>query len=156
MIALALGSALTFGAADFWGGLASRRAPSAAVVVAAQSLSLPFILGWVLLSPATASGADLLWGAASGAAGAAGVLFLYKGLADGRMSVVAPLTGLIAAGIPVIASPLLGETPGRIALIGIVIALGAIALVSREGGSTATQAPVRMTRSAMVAVAVAS
>lgn len=157
VIALALGSALTFGAADFWGGLASRRAPSAGVVVTAQTISLPVVLAWCLLSTASASTADLLWGAASGAAGAAGVLLLYKGLADGRMSVVAPLTGLVAAGLPVLASPLLGEVPSALALVGIVIALAAIALVSREGEAHADDHTVsEMSRGAMVGVAVVS
>ncbi|MBW3537191.1 MAG: DMT family transporter [Actinobacteria bacterium] len=157
VIALALGSALTFGAADFWGGMASRRAPSAAVVVTAQTISLAVLLTWVLLSPAAAATSDLLWGAASGVAGGAGVLLLYKGLADGRMSVVAPLTGLVAAGIPVVASPLLGEVPSRPALAGIAIALVAIALVSREGERhEADKTVTAMTRRAMVSVAVAS
>lgn len=157
VIALALGSALTFGAADFWGGLASRRAPSAGVVATAQALSLPVVLGWCLLSSSSATPADLLWGAASGAAGAAGVLLLYKGLADGRMSVVAPLTGLVAAALPVIASPLLGEVPSALALVGIVIALAAIALVSREGNPHEDDETMsEMTRGGMVAVAVAS
>lgn len=157
VILLALGSAFSFGAADFWGGLASRRAPSAGVVAVAQALGLPVVLGWALLSSPSAGGADLLWGAASGVAGAAGVLFLYKGLADGRMSVVAPLTGLVAAGLPVLASPLLGEVPSALALVGIAIAMGAIALVSREGDPHAEDETVAtMTRRGMVAVAVAS
>lgn len=157
VILLALGSAITFGAADFWGGLASRRAPSAGVVAVAQAIGLPVVLAWCLLSSASAGTSDLLWGAASGAAGAGGVLFLYKGLADGRMSVVAPLTGLVAAGLPVVASPLLGETPTALALVGIVIAMVAIALVSREGEPHAEDETVTtMTRGAMVTVAVAS
>lgn len=157
VIALALGSALTFGAADFWGGLASRRAPSAAVVLTAQSISLPAVLAWCLLSTASASATDLWWGAASGAAGAVGVLLLYKGLAEGRMSVVAPLTGLVAAGLPVVVSPLLGEVPSGPALVGIAVALAAIALVSREGEAHAEDQTVsEMTRGAMVGVAVAS
>lgn len=157
VIALALGSALTYGAADFWGGLASRRAPSAAVVVTAQMITLPVVLGWLLLSPAAAGASDLLWGAVSGVAGAGGVLFLYRGLADGRMSVVAPLTGLVAAGIPVIASPLLGEVPPLLSLCGIILALAAIALVSREPNDlSGAQLPVVMSRSAMVAMGMAS
>ena len=127
------------------------------MVVTAQCLSLPFVVGWLLLSPAVADTADLAWGAASGVAGAGGVLLLYKGLADGRMSVVAPLTGLVAAGLPVVASPFLGETPSTLALVGIVIALAAIALVSREGephGDDVTTAA--MSRIAMVGVGIAS
>lgn len=115
------------------------------------------VLAWCLLSPASAGIADLLWGGASGAAGAGGVLLLYKGLADGRMSVVAPLTGLVAAGLPVIVSPLLGETPSAVALVGIAIALAAIALVSRDGElHSEDQTVATMTRRAMVTVAVAS
>lgn len=115
------------------------------------------VVAWLLLSPANAAVADLVWGAASGVAGAAGVLFLYKGLADGRMSVVAPLTGLVAAGIPVVVSPLLGEVPSALALVGIVIALAAIALVSREGDPHSEDRTVAvMTRQAMIVVAIAS
>lgn len=157
VIVLALGAAVTFGAADFWGGLASRRGPSAGVVAVAQALGLPVVLAWCLLSAPSASPADLLWGAASGAAGAGGVLLLYQGLAHGRMSVVAPLTGLVAAGLPVMVSPLLGEVPSPIALVGIVIALAAIALVSREGEPHADDQTVStMSRRAMVVLAVAS
>ncbi|HUR49536.1 MAG TPA: EamA family transporter [Acidimicrobiales bacterium] len=157
VIWLALGSAITFGAADFWGGLASRRAPSAGVVAVAQVISLPVVLLWCLLSTRSAAGSDLAWGAASGAAGAGGVLLLYKGLADGRMSVVAPLTGLVAAGLPVVVSPLLGELPSALALVGIAIAMAAIALVSRDGEAHADdQTVATMSRGAMVAVAVAS
>lgn len=157
VILLALGSAITFGAADFWGGLASRRAPVAAVVATAQTMGLPFVVAWCLLGSPSATVADHLWGAASGVAGAGGGLLLYKGLAEGRMSVVAPLTGLVAAGLPVIVSPLLGETPSALALFGIAIALAAIALVSREGEPHADdETVVRMTRAAMVTVAVAS
>ena len=157
VIALALGSAITFGAADFWGGLASRRGPSAGVVVTAQCLSLPFVVAWLLLSPASATAADFAWGASSGIAGAAGVLLLYKGLADGRMSVVAPLTGLVAAGVPVVVSPFLGETPSPLALFGIVVALAAIALVSREGEAhMEDRTTPTMSRAGMVAVGVGS
>lgn len=157
VILLALGSAITFGAADFWGGLASRRAPSAGVVTIAQAMGVPVVLAFCLLSSSSSVTADFAWGAASGAAGAAGVLLLYKGLAEGRMSVVAPLTGLVAAGLPVLVSPLLGEIPSALALVGIVIAMAAIALVSREAEAHADDATVvNMTRAAMVTVAVAS
>ena len=157
VIALALGAAVTFGAADFWGGLASRRAPAAGVVATAQAVGLPVVLVWCLLSSPTATTADLLWGAASGAAGGAGVLLLYKGLADGRMSVVAPLTGLVAAGLPVVVSPLLGEAPSAVALLGIAIAMAAIALVSREGEAHQDDHTVAaMSRGGMVGIAVAS
>jgi drug/metabolite transporter (DMT)-like permease len=158
VIALALGSAAAYGAADFWGGLASRRAASSAIVTFTQGSSALVLLIGMALWPSPLTAADLAWGAASGLAGVAGVLLLYKGLADGRMSVVAPLTGLTAAGLPVAFSPFLGEVPGTLALVGIAVALASIVLVSREP-SPAGEDPspgTKMTTAAMVRIGLAS
>jgi drug/metabolite transporter (DMT)-like permease len=71
-----------------------------------------------------------LWGAAAGVGGGGGVVFLYRGLARGRMSVIAPITAVEAAIIPVAYGLVSGEEPGVVALSGVVIALFAVALVS--------------------------
>jgi drug/metabolite transporter (DMT)-like permease len=70
------------------------------------------------------------WGAASGAAGGAGVALLYRALAAARMSVVAPITAVEAAAVPVLWGLLIGEQPGALALGGVVVALVAVVLVS--------------------------
>ncbi|HEV2755560.1 MAG TPA: DMT family transporter [Actinomycetota bacterium] len=141
---LGLAAALTYGAADFVGGLASRKAPVLSVVLLSQVAgtglllaALPFFLD---PGPTTES---LAWGAASGAAGAAGVLFLYKGLASGSMSVVAPITAVEAAGVPVLWGLATGERPAPVAVAGVVVALVAVVLVSgyEPAGRSETRTP---------------
>jgi drug/metabolite transporter (DMT)-like permease len=130
-ILLALGSAVTYGAADFLGGLASKRTPVAQVTFLSQLVgSLLFGAIVVIFESAHATGLAFAWGGAAGIAGATGVTFLYRGLSLGRMSVVAPITGVVAAAIPVMAGISFGERPAPIALAGVVLALVAIALVS--------------------------
>jgi drug/metabolite transporter (DMT)-like permease len=130
-IVLGLAAALTYGAGDFVGGLVSRRAPLFSVVLLSQ------IAGTILLVAALPffvdsrpTGSALAWGAASGAAGATGVLFLYKGLAIGRMSIVAPITSVEAAIVPVFWGLATGERPSAIALAGVGVALLAVVLVA--------------------------
>jgi drug/metabolite transporter (DMT)-like permease len=129
-VLLGLGAALTYGASDFFGGVASRRAPILAVVVASQVVGLVVIIPFLILLPGVPTTAALVWGGASGAAGGAGVALLYRGLSRGRMSVVAPTTAVGAAVVPVLFGLLVGERPGIAALVGIVVALTAIALMS--------------------------
>lgn len=130
-ILLGLAAALTYGAGDFVGGLVTRRAPLFTVVLVSQ------VAGTVLLFAAAPFFVDagptaeaLAWGGASGAAGTTGVLFLYKGLAAGRMSVVAPITSVEAAVVPVVWGLASGERPALVALAGVVVALLAVLLVA--------------------------
>jgi drug/metabolite transporter (DMT)-like permease len=127
---LGLAAGLTYGASDFLGGLASRRSPVLAVVVASQLVGVVVLLPFLLVLPGRATIAALAWGGASGAAGGAGVALLYRGLSRGRMSVVAPTTAVGAAVVPVLFGLVTGERPGVPALLGIGVALAAIVLVS--------------------------
>jgi uncharacterized membrane protein len=70
------------------------------------------------------------WGVLAGAGTTAGSLLLYRGLAEGRMNVVAPLSGVIAASVPVLVGLGTGDRPGTVTLIGVGLALPAIVLVS--------------------------
>jgi drug/metabolite transporter (DMT)-like permease len=76
--------------------------------------------------------AAVLWGLLSGVAQAFGVWWFYAALGSGPISVVSPLTAILVAGIPVGVGLALGERPGFIALAGVVLALFAVVLVSRE------------------------
>jgi len=82
--------------------------------------------------PSDPTAADLAWGAAGGVAGGAGVTLFYRALATGVMSVVAPVTAVTGAVVPVVAGLLLGERPGALVLVGIAIAIVAVALLARE------------------------
>lgn len=138
---LALLSAGCYGAADFTGGLATRRAAALLVVLVSQACGLVLVtLALPLLPAATPHPADLWWGAAAGLAGGIGVALLYRALATGTMSIVAPTTAVTAVALPVVTSIALGERPGGLVVVGILIGILAIVLVSRQTGTTpATQ-----------------
>jgi drug/metabolite transporter (DMT)-like permease len=77
----------------------------------------------------------LLWGAASGVGSAGGTFALYRGLGGGEMSVVATLSGLLTAVIPVIVGLATGDSLGATTAIGILAAIPAIGLVSWSGST---------------------
>lgn len=138
-ILLGLAAALTYGAGDFVGGLVTRKAPLFTVVLLSQVAGTALLLAVLpFFAESGPTAAALAWGAASGAAGATGVLFLYKGLAAGRMSAVAPITSVEAAVVPVLWGLASGERPAIVALAGVVIALLAVLLVAgfRPGSSS--------------------
>src|SRR5258706_3773935 len=132
--ALAVFSAVSYGAADFLGGLATKRFATYSVLVFSQLTGLLVVLiALPLLPHATPTPSDLLWGAASGLSGGIGVALLYRGLAIGVMSVVAPVTAGCAVIIPLAVGAALGERPAGLALAGVLLALLAIVLVSQTG-----------------------
>ena len=134
---LALLSAALYGAADFVGGLASRRAPTIPVVVISQAAGLLLVAGLLPFVGGSAyAPRDLMWGAFAGIAGGIGVALLYRALATGVMAIVAPVTAVCAVVIPVLAGVLSGERPSTVTLAGIVLALVAIALVSQSSNAT--------------------
>jgi len=129
---LALGSAVLYGSADFFGGLTARRANTIATVFVSQFVGLVLLLLVLPFLPAaTVSSRDWVWGFVAGLSGGIGVALLYRALAVGAMAVVAPTTAVIAAMIPVVFAFVLGERLRPLTLAGVVLALVAIALVSR-------------------------
>ena len=134
---LALASALMYGAADFTGGLATRRAATIPVVVSSQFSGMVMLaLLLPVLPESFPTRTDLLWGVAAGLTGGGGVALLYRALAIGRMAVVAPTTAVCAVVIPVVAAMLLGERPGSLAVLGIALGIGSIVLVSQQTETT--------------------
>ena len=130
-IVYSLLAALTYGAADFVGGFVSKRNEVLRVVLLSQIFgTLPLILVFPLVNDGAFSSSALTWGALAGLAGGTGVALLYRGLARGRMSVVAPITSVEAAAVPVLFGLVTGERPSTAALIGVGIALLAVALIS--------------------------
>jgi len=132
---LAIGSAVLYGAADFTGGLTTRRASTIPVVLLSQAAGLIMLaLIMPILPHASPTGADVLWGAAAGLTGGVGVALLYHALATGTMAVVAPTTAVCAVAIPVLVSVLLGERPMPLAVAGIALGMVSIVLVSQQQG----------------------
>ena len=130
-VLLGVASALVYGAADFLGGLASRRSSPYSVVVWSQFAGLiVLVVAVAVLGDPIPGRADLAWGVLGGIGGGGGVVLLYRGLSVGRMSVVAPTAAVGGASLPVLVGILLGERPSPLALAGVVLALAAIVLVS--------------------------
>jgi len=130
---LALASAVCYGAADFLGGLTSKKASTLAIVVVSQFAGLLLLFLMLPLLPAASPvRADYLWGGLAGLTGGIGVALLYRALAVGVMAVVAPTTAVCAVIIPVVAAVALGDRPGSVTIGGIALAIVAIALVSQS------------------------
>ena len=135
-ILLGLLAALSYGSSDFAAGLASRRLSAGPVTGVTQALGVLTTAAAVVLFPgAGPHPAALEWGALSGIGSALGTLSLYHGLAVARMTVVATLSAVLTAAIPVIAGVALGNQLHLTSAAGIVLALPAIALVSWQRGS---------------------
>ena len=130
-VALALLAALAFGVSDFAAGVASRRVSAGQVTAVAQALGvLTAIVGVIVFSGSGPAAPALGWGALSGVGSAVGTLSLYRGLATGRMTIVATLSAVLTAVIPALVGIALGNDISALALTGIVLSLPAIALVS--------------------------
>jgi uncharacterized membrane protein len=151
----ALLAAVVYGTADFLGGIATRRATMTGAVLVTQGSGLVFLLlATPLLPDAEVTRGDLLFGALAGLTGSTGVALLYLALAIGPMSVVAPITAVCAAIVPLGIGLLLGERPHPLAGVGVAIALVAVGLLSlSESGDATTAGPVRLGRGVQVALA---
>ncbi|WP_214409634.1 DMT family transporter [Sphaerisporangium fuscum] len=134
-VVLATVCAVVYGTADFFGGLATKRSKVLAVVMLSQVTGLAFVLPLLPLLPGSLNAAALGWGMAAGLCGGLGVILFYRALANGVMSVVAPTTATTSAALPVLAGLLMGERPKALALGGVVLALAAVVLVSRDSNA---------------------
>ena len=126
---LALGSALTWGVADFSGGMLSRRLPSAAVVGVSQACSLVALLVLLPFMPAPTTSGWIGWAIVAGLAGSGALVCFYRALAFGTVGVVSPISAL-AVSIPVIAGFAAGEQPRTLQVAGIVAAITGAVLAS--------------------------
>jgi drug/metabolite transporter (DMT)-like permease len=129
-IVLALGAAIAYGVSDFTGGVFTKRARVFAVILVSQLVSLTILILVIPFWSGSFSWAAVNWGAGAGVAALAGASLLYRGLAIGRMGVVAPITAILAAAIPVAFGLSVGERPAPVAFIGVVIGLVAVVLIS--------------------------
>jgi drug/metabolite transporter (DMT)-like permease len=137
VLALAAAAAVLYGVSDYFGGRSARRVPA---VTAALIGEVVLVLGALVLvavddTPVTAPA--LAWGLVAGLGGVGGVVLFYAALSHGSMSVAAPVTGVVSAVLPVAVGLVLGERPGPPSLVGIVLALVAVALVGGAGASGA-------------------
>jgi drug/metabolite transporter (DMT)-like permease len=131
-ILLALSSALAYGASDFIGGVGSRRHSSWQVVLVGQAAGALVMLAAGLMLPGSPAARDFAWALLAGVGSAAGSIFLFRGLARGRMGLVAPISAVGAAVLPVLVGVALGERPSWLVWVGVLAALPGIWLVSHE------------------------
>jgi drug/metabolite transporter (DMT)-like permease len=127
-----LAASLCWGSGDFSGGLASRRAYVGSVVLADYAVGFVLLVTLALLwrEPTPAS-SDLLWGGLAGVAGVLGLLAFYSALARGKMGIVAPVSAVLTAALPVLFSVFTAGLPTLLQLGGFILALLAIGLISR-------------------------
>jgi drug/metabolite transporter (DMT)-like permease len=125
-------SSASWGAADFIGGLASKRAGSIRVLYLAEIAGfIPFLILALVTGETVPPAGDLLWGAFASLIGLTGLVFLYRALAEGRMTIAAPVSGLLAAVIPVIFGFFALGAASTTTMIGFGLAFPAIWLISR-------------------------
>jgi drug/metabolite transporter (DMT)-like permease len=130
-VGLSLASATSWGAGDFTGGITAKRTGVFGLVVVAHTTGFLLVLALILLKhEAMPSRHSLLWAIAGGLLGSIGLAAFYRALAIGKMGINAPLAAVITAAIPVAVGILLQGRPGKLQLLGFVIAIIGIALVS--------------------------
>lgn len=129
-VALAALSGLIWGVGDFSGGKATQRAAVLPVVWISKLVSLPLLAIYLIATYVPVAAVGVAWGGLAGIAGVVGLVLFYRALSAGAMTVVAPVTGVTSAAIPVVVGLLAGERPPASRLLGVGCALLAIALVS--------------------------
>lgn len=135
-IVVGLASALTYGVADFFGGLAAKRAAPVVVTALAALVGLAVMLPLTLLVPARFSAEALLWGGLSGVTGALAIFLLYAALAIGPMSILSPLTAVLSAIVPMTWGLVGGERLpwwGYLALGAVLVAIVLVGFVPEKG-----------------------
>jgi drug/metabolite transporter (DMT)-like permease len=128
--------ALAFGSGDFVGGRASMRVSTAAVLVVSQACAVTAAVVLALVVGARVAPHDVWFGVAAGAANVVGLGLLYRGLATAAMGVVAPVTAVVAAVVPLTWGLTHGERPSAVVLAGLVLAISAAGVLAVEPDAT--------------------
>lgn len=129
-IILGLFAAACYGAADFCGGLATRRSGMFAVAIVSQAMGFVLLLGVVPFFGGRLTHDAATYGGMAGICGAIGIVLLYHALSIGKMGVVSPITAVLAAAIPVVVGVARGDRLSTWQIAGILVALVAVVLIS--------------------------
>ncbi len=136
-IGYGLASAVSWGAGDFSGGWASKHNHVYGVVLLSQMVGALFLVGVaLLLAEPFPRPLDLAYGGVAGIGGTIGLAALYRGLAGGRMGMVAPVAAVVTAILPVIVSILVEGAPAILQLVGFGLALVGVWLISARHGKS--------------------
>jgi drug/metabolite transporter (DMT)-like permease len=136
-VPLGLSSGLCWGAADFFGGIQSRRLPALTVAFWSQLAGALALAAALAISAIRPSGPEVAWGLAAGVGSGCALVLFYRSLAEGTMSVAAPISACGAI-VPVAAALLTGNQPGTLAALGVLTAITGVILVSRPHPSPLT------------------
>jgi uncharacterized membrane protein len=140
VISIALGTfcAVVWGAADFCGGKGAQGGAALTVSVVSKLASLPLLALCLAFLPAVPDLSSLAWAVGAGLIGVSGLVVFYRALAAGAMVVVAPISAVTAAVVPMVVGLFVERTPQPTALIGVICAVVSIALISavRADGPT--------------------
>ncbi|MGI9528097.1 MAG: DMT family transporter [Acidimicrobiia bacterium] len=140
---LSLATAALYGVADFSGGLASRKMAVWGVVAWSQLIGVALLgLTLIIVDAPEISAGDIALGAVAGVLGLLGIASLYAALARGSMSIVSPITGSLAALLPVAAGLVLGEVLSNQQWVGVGCALAAVILVAWDRSASHAPASV--------------
>lgn len=132
VVVLGLGSSASWGTSDFFGGMLAKRAPLLGVMAITQLIGVVIAIPlFVWHGESVPSGSDVVYSLGSGLFGVIGLGCLYKGLAVGRMGVVAPVAGVLVAGIPVIYGVSTQGSPPVPVVAGIGLAIASVVVISR-------------------------
>lgn len=131
-VVLGLGAAACIGVADFIAGIASRRFAPLLVGFWVQLLALGLtVLLMVAVRPPLESAPQVAWGLAAGIGSGFGLLLLYRALATGAMSLVAPIVACSVV-MPVVFAIARGEAVTPLSGSGIAAVFSGIVLASLQ------------------------
>jgi len=133
VVLFGLCSALTWGAGDFFGGVAAKRSSLFSVIIFSQIAGAALLTAMALLfAEPLPPFPVLLVGGGAGILGDIGLMSLYYALSRGKMGVAAPVSGVVAAMIPVLVGAVVEGLPGALQAAGFVLAVAGIWLVARS------------------------
>jgi drug/metabolite transporter (DMT)-like permease len=126
-------SALTWGAGDFTGGIVSRRAGAFRASFYGEFTGIFLLFVMLAIFPESVPGWSVwMWSIAAGTVGAFGLMLLFRAMVEGQMSIAAPVSALMAAVLPVVASAVIEGFPRPVKYLGFTLALVAIWFISRD------------------------
>ena len=123
------------GSADFFGGIASKKASPFSVAAWSQWAGVPVIVLAALIYGGTPNPEDLLLGMVAGFGSAIGVIALYRGFSVSAVGIVAPIASTVAAMLPILIGIIGGERPESLVAMGLAIGLVSVVLVGYVPGA---------------------
>jgi len=130
---LALSASAAWGSADFLAGRTGRGLPVLTVALWSKLAGLAFMGAACVATASLPTGDQTPWAVAAGLSGSVALLCLYRALALGPMSIVAPISACCAA-VPVLVAAARGDLPGAVTSAGLVVAFAGAVAAARPAG----------------------